>query len=417
MRIGAIADDFTGASDLGNMLARGGMNARLCIGVPDGPSPEADAVVIALKTRSIPATDAVAQALAVLDWLRVQGCGQVYFKYCSTFDSTPDGNIGPVLDALAEALGAPRAVVVPAFPATGRRLMMGHLFVGDQLLNRSGMEHHPLNPMTEPDIRRWLALQTRFRVGHVDIATVHRGAGAIRDALDRLTVEGARHIVVDTIDDDDLRSIGAAVAGDVLVSGGSGLALGLTGSIAGPAGGANAEWGGNSGRAAALVGSCSAATRAQVARHARTEPVLHLDPLAVAGGSQTAEDAAGWVLSQGAGRVPLVASTMEPGALAAVQNRLGREASAVLLEIFFGDLARLAVAGGIGRLIVAGGETSGAVVSALGLRSLSIGPEIAPGVPALAPDGADFVCTLKSGNFGDEAFFVTAARVLAGGQT
>lgn len=414
MRIGAIADDFTGASDLGNMLARGGLATRLCIGVPEGPLSGDAAVVIALKTRSIPASEAVAQSLAALDWLRAQGCGQVYFKYCSTFDSTPEGNIGPVLDALAGALAAPRAVVVPAFPATGRRVLMGHLFVGDQLLNRSGMEHHPLTPMTEPDIRRWLALQTPSRVGHVDIATVRAGAAAIGDALDRQAAEGARHIVVDTLDDDDLRAIGAAVAGDALVSGGSGLALGLTAAGTDPAAGAPAGWRGNAGRAAALVGSCSAATRAQVARHARTEPVLFLDPLAVAAGHQTAQAAADWVRAQGAGRVPLVASSMAPEALTAVHARLGRAASAALLEHVFGDLARRLVAGGTGRLIVAGGETSGAVVSALGLRSLRLGPEIAPGVPALAPDGAAFVCTLKSGNFGAADFFATAARVLAG---
>lgn len=192
MRLGAIADDFTGASDLGNMLVRAGMSTTLCFGIPAGPAPGTDAAVVALRTRSVPAGEAVARALEALDWLRAQDCEQVYFKYCSTFDSTPDGNIGPVLAALAEALDASRAVVVPAFPAAGRRVFMGHLFVQDRLLNRSGMEHHPLTPMTEPDLRLWLGRQTDLPVAHVDAGTLRAGAGAVRAALDRISATVAR---------------------------------------------------------------------------------------------------------------------------------------------------------------------------------------------------------------------------------
>lgn len=409
MKLGCIADDFTGASDLGNMLARAGMPTTLCIGVPqDGRAPGTDAAVVALKTRSLPAAEAVAKSLAAVDWLREQGCTQICFKYCSTFDSTPQGNIGPVLDALAERLDARRAVVVPAFPGTGRRVFMGHLFVNDTLLNRSGMEDHPLTPMTEPDIRAWLGLQTSARVGHVGAGTVRAGAAPIRAALDAAEAGGVRYVVVDA----DLEAIGAAVADDVLVSGGSGLGLGLPANFGAQAGNGLPRCG-RSGRAVALAGSCSRTTQAQVARHAEHAPVLHLDPMAVAEGRQTPADVAEWVLSQPADSVPLVSSTMPAEDLAAVQKRLGRDTSAAVLETFFGALAADLVARGVARLIVGGGETSGAVVSALAIGSARVGPQIAPGVPALAPEDAAFVCTLKSGNFGGPDFFGDAARVLA----
>jgi uncharacterized protein YgbK (DUF1537 family) len=415
MLIGCIADDFTGASDIGNMLARAGMSTTLCIGVPDpGERPSTDAVVLALKTRSLSADKAVAASRSALDWLVAQDCRQVYFKYCSTFDSTPRGNIGPVLDALSEALGVARVVVVPAFPGTGRRVFMGHLFVNDQLLSRSGMEHHPLTPMTEPDLRRWLALQTRAAIGHVDAATVRAGRDAIGAALADCVAAGQRYVVVDTTDDTDLHEIGAAVAQDRLVSGGSGLALGLPANFAGMTRATSQTWQGRDGRAVALSGSCSLATQAQVTRHAAVHPTLQLDPRALLDGSQTVAGVADWVMAQDAAAVPLVSSTMPHDALAAVQQALGRDQSAAVIEQAFGDIAVTVVGRGIARLIVGGGETSGAVVGALGIRQARIGPEIAPGVPALKPHGADFVCTLKSGNFGDERFFETAARVLAG---
>lgn len=417
MKLGCIADDFTGASDLGNMLARAGMPTTLCIGVPqnDG-APATDAAVLALKTRSVPAADAVAQSLAALDWLNEQGCTQIYFKYCSTFDSTPEGNIGPVLDALADRLGARRAVVVPAFPGTGRRVFMGHLFVNDALLNRSGMEDHPLTPMIEPDLRSWLGRQTHARIGHVDAGTVRAGTSAIRTALDAAEAEGLRYVVVDTVDDTDLEAIGGAVAHDLLVSGGSGLGLGLPANF-GAHPGQGAPWRGRAGRAAALAGSCSRATQEQVARHREYAPVLQLEPKAILEGCQTPQEVAEWVLAQSGETVPLVSSTMSAEKLAAVQEDIGRAESAYALENFFGELASGLVARGITRLVVGGGETSGAVVSALGIRTARIGPQIAPGVPALAPEDADFVCTLKSGNFGGPNFFSDAARVLAEGTT
>ena len=214
MLLGCIADDFTGASDLANTLARGGMATIQFIGLPGEPAPATcEAGVVALKTRSIPADEAVAASLAALAWLRAQGCRQFLFKYCSTFDSTPRGNIGPVAEALLDELSAPVAVVCPVFPATGRTLFMGHLFVGDRLLNESGMEKHPLNPMTDADIRRWLRLQTKGEVGLISYPTVRRGAAAIRAALDAEAAAGRRLVVVDAITDDDLRAIGGACAG------------------------------------------------------------------------------------------------------------------------------------------------------------------------------------------------------------
>lgn len=416
MLIGCIADDFTGASDLGNMLALAGMSTTLCIGVPPKDARiETDAAVVALKTRSVPAAEAVKTSLEALDWMRACDVAQVYFKYCSTFDSTPEGNIGPVLDALAEALNAPRAVVVPSFPGAGRRVFMGHLFVQDQLLNRSGMEDHPLTPMTESDIRRWLALQTKEGVGHVDASAVRAGAQAVRAALEAETAAGRRYVVVDTMDDDDLRSIGAAVAGDVLVSGGSGLGLGLPANFDEGQAATPKPWRGKTGRAVAFAGSCSRATQAQVSKHGESQPLLRLDPFAVAEGSQSAETAAQWVQEQPADAVPMVSSTMSSEKLAEIQSALGRERSAEMLESLFGELAAKLVDAGYERVIVGGGETSGAVVSALDVAQAEIGPQIAPGVPALAPKDAPFVCTLKSGNFGDEEFFMKAASVLAGG--
>jgi uncharacterized protein YgbK (DUF1537 family) len=414
MRLGAIADDFTGASDLGNMLARAGMSTTLCFGTPDEAASGTEAVVVALKTRSIPADDAVSQSLDALNWLRSQRCDQVYFKYCSTFDSTPAGNIGPVLEALARALGAPRAVVVPSFPEAGRRVFMGHLFVNDQLLSRSGMEHHPLTPMTEPDLRIWLGKQTDLPVAHVDVRVLRQGHDAIRAQLDALQrdAESPVLVVMDTVDEDDLRAIGRAVAKDVLVSGGSGLGLGLPENFDGLDPALATAWTARGGRAVALAGSCSAMTRRQVAAHEEGHPVLRLDPIAIAEGRHTPRDAADWVIAQDPASVPLVSSAMAPDDLARVQSLLGREESASLIEGFFGDVARSLVAQGFERIVTGGGETSGAIVSALGLRKCRIGPQIAPGVPALAPEGEDFVCTLKSGNFGDAGFFAHAANVL-----
>lgn len=410
MKLGCIGDDFTGSSDLANTLAKQGMRVTQYNGVPDGlAAAEVEAGVVALKSRSIPAAEAVRLSLGALEWLLAQGCEQIVFKYCSTFDSTPEGNIGPVADALADALGADRVIVCPAFPATGRSLYQGHLFVGDRLLSESGLENHPLNPMTDADIRRWLRLQTRGTVGHVAFTDVARGAAAIRAGLDREQAAGHRLIVVDAIRDEDLLAIGAAAAGVKLVTGGSGVALGLPANFGcqpGPV-----PWQGQGGRAAALSGSCSTATRGQVARHAERYPAREIAAGDVIEGHITPAAAADWAL--GAGSLPLIYSSADPETVAAVQARFGRERAAQALEAFFAETARLLVAGGVTRLISAGGETSGAVVEGLGVEALAIGPEIDPGVPALRARD-DLVVALKSGNFGVEDFFEKADHVLEG---
>lgn len=410
MLLGCIGDDFTGSSDLANTLAKGGMRTVQYTGVPDGPADaDVQAGVVALKSRSIPVAEAVAQSLAALEWLRAQGCQQFFFKYCSTFDSTPEGNIGPVADALAEALDARKVIVCPAFPGTGRSIYQGHLFVNDTLLNQSGMENHPLTPMTDADIRRWLKPQTRHEVGHVGAADVFEGAKAIARALDRVDAAGARHIVVDAIRDEDLREIGRAAASLPLITGGSGVALGLPANFGCTA--ATPRWHGQTGKAVALSGSCSIATRKQVEVHRAAHPSREIDAAAVIEGHLSPQDIADWLLQ--ADGLPLAYSSADPDAVRAIQDRFGKEKSASALEACFAETARRVVAGGATRVISAGGETSGAVVEGLSLGRLEIGPEIDPGVPALRA-GDNLVVALKSGNFGAEDFFAKADRLLQG---
>ncbi|MFZ5961850.1 3-oxo-tetronate kinase [Thalassococcus sp. BH17M4-6] len=412
MLLGCIGDDFTGSSDLANTLAKEGMRVVQYTGVPDRPADaEVEAGVIALKSRSIAPDKAVKQSLAALDWLRAQDCTQIFFKYCSTFDSTPDGNIGPVAEALAEALDAHRIIVCPAFPGTGRSIYQGHLFVNDVLLNESGMQNHPLTPMTDADIRRWLEPQTSLAVGHVGASAVLQGAEAIGKALDAQHEGGKRLIVVDALRDADLREIGTAAADLPLITGGSGVALGLPANFAakGLIAGTGTGWRGQQGKCVALSGSCSNATRAQVARHAETHPAFEIDAAAVIGGAVTAETVADWLMQSDG--IPLAYSSADPAVVAEVQKRFGREASAEALEGLFAEVARKLVAAGVPKILTAGGETSGAVVEGLGLERLEIGPEIDPGVPALRA-GDDLVIALKSGNFGAPDFFAKAAAVL-----
>jgi len=412
MLLGCIGDDFTGSSDLANTLAKQGMRTVQYTGIPDrAAESDVEAGVVALKSRSIEPTEAVRQSLEALEWLKAQGCRQFFFKYCSTFDSTKDGNIGPVADALAEALDADRIIVCPAFPGTGRSLYQGHLFVGDKLLNESGLENHPLNPMTDPDIRRWLSYQSDNRVGHVPVNAVMAGPEAIGAALDRERAAGNRLVVVDALRDEDLIAIGAAAADLPLVTGGSGVALGLPANFVrqGLVTQKVSDWTGQGGRCAILSGSCSTATRGQIAEHAKSHPVNEIDAGAVIEGRLSASEVAAWILD--AGGLPLAFSSAEPEAVTAIQERYGRERSAEALEHFFAETARALVAGGTTRLICAGGETSGAVVEGLKLDALEIGPEIDPGVPALRAR-PDLVVALKSGNFGAPDFFAKAAGIL-----
>lgn len=421
MLLGCIADDFTGASDIANNLTKGwkntgGLATTLYLGVPGEPAnPKVEAGVVALKTRSIPASEAVEQSLAALRWLQAQGCRQIVFKYCSTFDSTPAGNIGPVAKALAEMLGARGVPACPAFPEAGRTVYQGHLFVWDRLLNESSLATHPLNPMSDPDIRRWLQRQTREPVGLVPHATVAAGPAEIRAALDRAGADGERLAIVDALSDDDLAAIGRACADMPLITGGSGIALGLPGLLVerGLAPGRTGSFEGVSGAEAVLSGSCSRATLDQIERHRADHPAMAVDVESVISGATRAADAVAFVRDN-AGRAPLVYSSDAPERVGAVQRRFGREAVAGAVEALFAEAAKALVEGGLRRLVVAGGETSGAVVSALGLKILEIGPEIDSGVPVVVDRERFLALALKSGNFGGVDFFAKALRDLEG---
>jgi 3-dehydrotetronate 4-kinase len=416
MLLGAIADDFTGASDLANTLARGGMAVIQLVGVPRGSARSGiEAGVVSLKTRSIAPADAVRQSLAALAWLKEQGCRQYLFKYCSTFDSTPEGNIGPVAEALCGALATKAVVVCPAFPTNGRTVYQGHLFVRDRLLSESGMERHPLNPMTDSDIRRWLARQTTSDVGHIAYDIVQRGAGSIAAAL---AAEDRRLVVVDALSDADLLAIGRALSDAVLVTGGSGIALGLPDNFreAGLLTERAPSFEPVDAPAVILSGSCSNQSRAQLSSHLQQHPGIAIRPDAIIAGELTVDAVADELWSLRA-RAPIAYSTAPPEQVAAAQQRFGGRA-AQGIEQFFGQLASKLVEEGFGRLVVGGGETAGAVVGAIGIAELEIGPEIDPGVPAMRArhDGRALAIALKSGNFGAVDFYEKAVRILGEGR-
>ncbi|HVZ08456.1 3-oxo-tetronate kinase [Rhodopila sp.] len=420
MLLGAIADDFTGATDLCSMLVRGGMRTVQVIGVPGSgqPVPDADAVVVALKSRTAPVKQAVDESLAVLDWLRAGGARQVFFKYCSTFDSTDQGNIGPVADALVAALGCGFALACPAFPTNQRTIYQGHLFVGGALLNESGMENHPLTPMKDANLVRVLSRQTDGTVGLVPFVTVDQGAAAIRDAMTRLKEQGRRYAIVDAITDAHLSAIGEAAAAHALITGGSGIAIGLGSNFrkAGllPERTDSADLPRIDGARAVVAGSCSRATLAQLGFARDHVPVLDLDPLATPDAATMAEAALAWVDGKLGDTPVVIAASAPPDKVSALQARLGRDAAGALVEETLARVAEGLVARGVRQLVVAGGETSGAVVGRLGVRSLRIGAEIDPGVPWTCASGAgdDLLLALKSGNFGATDFFLKAFRTL-----
>ena len=411
--LGVIADDFTGATDIAGMLVKGGMRTLQTIGVPaKGAIPgDVDAIVVALKTRSIAADDAVAQSLQALGVLQGAGCVRFFFKYCSTFDSTDEGNIGPVGDALLDALKARQAIYCPAFPENGRTIFFGHLFVGDLLLSDTHMRHHPLTPMTDASLVRVLARQTKHKVGLVPLGQVQAGSASLRAALDRLAADGVRHAIVDAVADTDLGIIGEAVGDDPLVTGGSGVAIGLPaayrrrGLLVHKSGvDTLPEVGGTS---AVLAGSCSAATLGQIANFKGAH--LALDTEGICRGEPVAEKALTWAKTKLGGGAILISASDKPDAVKALQAKYGIERSSQAIEKTMAALARGLVDAGVGRLVVAGGETSGAVVSALDVTALRIGPEIDPGVPWTASVGKKpLLLALKSGNFGAPDFFTKA---------
>jgi 3-dehydrotetronate 4-kinase len=421
MLLGCIADDLTGATDLANVLVRAGMRTIQTVGVPPAgvALDDVDAVVVALKSRTIPAAEAVAFSLASLAWLRERGARQIFFKYCSTFDSTDAGNIGPVADALRDALGTAFTIVCPAFPENRRTIYFGNLFVDGVPLAESSMRHHPLTPMTDANLVRVLARQTRARVGLVPFPVVRDGAGAIRRACDALAAGGVAYGVVDALEDAHLHAIGAACADAALVTGGSGVAIGLPENFRRaallPRDPAPPERPHVGGGAAVLAGSCSAATLEQIATMERTHRAFAIDPLALAGDAPaTVASALKWAGTQLAHGPALIYTSQPPDAVARTQAALGREAAAALIEDALAAIARGLAGLGVRRFVVAGGETSGAVVAALNVHVLRIGEQIAPGVPwTTVLDGPPLALALKSGNFGGADFFARALEMTA----
>jgi 3-dehydrotetronate 4-kinase len=419
--LGCIADDLTGATDLALMLTRAGMRTVQVMQVPDAGSKldGFDAVVVALKTRTCPVEEAVSLSLKSAEALLALGAKQLFFKYCSTFDSTDQGNIGPVAEALFARLGADLALACPAFPTNKRTVYMGNLFVGDVPLAESPMKDHPLTPMRDSNLVRVLQRQTKLKVGLVPFAVVDKGAPAISEAFAAAAGKGERFVVVDAITDQHLIDMGTAAADMRLITGGSGVALGLPANFIRQglmrAADAPKHLKAPKGRAIIISGSCSEATRGQVAAaKAAGIPAFEVDPAEIHKGTLAGEQLAAWAQKQPAGKPVLIYSSADPDTVRTVQEKFGRDAAGSMIEQAFAEAARSLVGMGFTRMIVAGGETSGAVVNGLGVTALEIGPEIDPGVPwTRSIGGTELALALKSGNFGAPDFFLKAWDRLA----
>ena len=422
LSLGCIADDYTGASDLANTLTRCGLRTVQTIGVPasDLELPEVDAVVVSLKSRSIEADLAVSKSRAAEQWLRGRGASHVLFKICSTFDSTDAGNIGPVMDALRADSGDAILLVTPAFPETGRTVYQGNLFVGSVPLNESPLKDHPLNPMHDSNLVRVLARQSQTRIGLVDLSVIARGTDAVRAHLVELSAKGIGAAVIDAVFASDLETIGAVALDHRVSVGASGIGLGLARALvasrrvraSAPNASSDAPVGGP---AACLAGSCSQATLQQIAKAEADMPVLHLDPDQVVAGKDEARRALAWARERLREGPVLIASSSKPNEVAALQARHGRDAAGHAIEQAMADIAEGLVESGVRRLVVAGGETSGAVVDRLGIPGFLVGAEIAAGVPVLRAVGAragDMLLALKSGNFGGPEFFSDALKLM-----
>ena len=416
--LGCIADDFTGATDLAGLLARSGVRVSLRIGVPDSsPSETAAFEVIALKSRTAPVDEAVTETRAALKWLQAAGAQRFFWKYCSTFDSTAEGNIGPVAEALMADLGTDQTIYCPAFPENGRAIFMGNLFVGQQPLAESPMKDHPLTPMRDSNLMRLLQPQVTRPVGLADRLTVAQGSDALRNELEQLKAKGVAHVVVDAVANSDLEIIAEACRDMPLMTGGSAVAMPLPalyladGTLSADAPKAQAPQLGVA--TIVLSGSCSAMTNKQVADYtSRGIPAFQLDPLALAeNGPQKALD---WLSKQDLDKAPIIYATANPQSVRAAQEKLGVAGAGEIVEATLSACAVAARDKGARRVIVAGGETSGAVTKALGVTQLDIGTEIAPGVPwtYCRAGGHQIALTLKSGNFGTETFFTDAQEKL-----
>ena len=418
---GSVADDYTGASDLANTLARAGLRIIQTIGIPspEVALPDVDAIVVALKSRSIPADDAVALSREAADWLRGQGARHILFKVCSTFDSTDRGNIGQVMDALrADAKSGP-VVVTPAFPETGRTVYLGNLFVGTMPLNESPLKDHPLNPMHDANLVRVLARQSRHPVGLVPFATVAAGSAAIQAAMQALGAQGKGAAIVDTISDAQLQSIGEAALQNPVSVGASGLGLGIARALIAQAPGAAQQDApafktAIGGKIAMLAGSCSQATLEQIRAVENDFPILRLEVGRLLKGEPVVADALNWAKDKLDSGPVLIASSATPEAVAALQTQHPPGHVSGLIEHCLAEIGAGLVESGVRRLIVAGGETSGAIVDRLGIKAFLVGPEIAPGVPVLRStgDAREMLLALKSGNFGGRDFFSRALGMM-----
>jgi len=424
--LGCIADDFTGATDLANNLVRAGMRVVQTIGLPDAPLPDdCNAVVIALKSRTIAPEQAVKQSLAALQWLKEQHVKQVYFKYCSTFDSwytgEVRGNIGPVTEALMQAMGCDFTIATPAFPDNQRTVFKGHLFVGDQLLSDSGMKNHPLTPMTDANLVHVLQAQCQRQVGLIDYRCVAKGVHAIAERITELKSQGISIAVVDALSNDDLLRLGPALADMPLVTAGSGVAIGLPSNWGIQPAADSAKLPAARGQQAIISGSCSLATQGQVAHFvAQGGAAYQFDPLAWPSDTPPADIAAqvvNWATAHMASSPVLVYSTADAEHVKSVQAQRGTQHAGEHTEQVLAQVAQGLVQHGVSQLVVAGGETSGACVQALGISQLAIGAQIDPGVPwcyapsRFAPSGGLHI-TLKSGNFGSADFFTKAFQSL-----
>ena len=417
--LGAIADDLTGATDLALMLTSAGFHTLVVVGSARPTNDEIksfDAIVVALKSRTAPRKRAVAESVAAASWLIALGAERLYIKYCSTFDSTADGNIGPVICAILDQVTAPLTVVVPSFPANGRTVYQGHLFVGDRLLEQSSMREHPLTPMRDSDVVRLLRIQASEAVGLVPLDVVRAGSAAIYAALEHLATSQVRLAVVDATSDDDLAVIAAATTHLAVLTGGSALAahLSLPSAVRGTVGDptcrsvdattVNTNQGLGKASRVVLSGSASATTQRQVRRALRVGNGLKLQ----ADDVRTAAEREQWVNRVAA----MVAdSPLLTIYTVAETSDLGDSADAALLEIALGELAAQVVANGVAEMIIAGGETSGAVIDALDVQTLQMFPALSPGVGwarATRADGSTMDVVLKSGNFGNDDLFVTA---------
>ncbi|TAV40706.1 3-oxo-tetronate kinase [Rhizobium leguminosarum] len=421
--LGSIADDYTGASDLANTLTKNGLRTVQTVGIPDPALalPDVDAVVVSLKIRSVPASDAVAAAASAERWLRQRGAGHVLYKICSTFDSTDAGNIGPVTEALSDAAGGGGVLVTPAFPETGRTVYLGHLFVGGQPLNESPLKDHPLNPMHDANLVRVLTRQSRNAVGLIDLTTIAAGPGAVKARLDALSTAGITAVIADAIFERDLETLGEVALETPVSTGASGLGLGLarallrSGRISSDGATTADAIRPVGGLSAIVAGSCSKATLHQLDIAERSMPVLRLDPERLLAGPDEIAAAISWAGDRISAGPVVIAASAAPETVSRLQSLHGREASGHAIETATSIIAAELVGRGVRRLVVAGGETSGAAVDRLAIPAFLIGPEIAPGVPVLRTVGnaqGDMLLALKSGNFGGEDFFTSALAMM-----